>query len=153
MFTYENIQGRRDSWQQDKWLRQQDALAMNIEHVDSPTRQCISLKIIVGWEKEGTGGELLVLPGEPELEASVPRQKVEVGEEGVFFMCFVKKEWRVVRVMYPVELICNHLESAMFTSKLHFNIYDIWAILSFSTENWANLQIVFFIGTNRDPYN
>ena len=46
--------------------------------------------------------------------------------------------------MYPVELICNHLESAMFTSKLHFNIYDIWAILSFSTKNWANLQFFFY---------
>ena len=34
------------------------------------------------WDKEGRGGELLVLPGEPELVASVPRQGVEVGEEG-----------------------------------------------------------------------
>ena len=34
------------------------------------------------WDKEGTGGELLVLPGEPELVATVPRQGVEVGEEG-----------------------------------------------------------------------
>ena len=34
------------------------------------------------WDKEGTGGELLVLPGEPELVASAPRQGVEVGEEG-----------------------------------------------------------------------
>ena len=53
--------------------------------------------------------------------------------------------------MYPVELICNHLESAMFTSKLHFNIYDIWAILSFSTKNWTNLQIVFLLGQIETP--
>ena len=33
-------------------------------------------------DKEGRGGELLVLPGEPELVATVPRQGVEVGEEG-----------------------------------------------------------------------
>ena len=33
------------------------------------------------WDKEGRGGELLVLPGEPELVAAVPRQGVEVGEE------------------------------------------------------------------------
>ena len=83
---------------------------MNIEHVDSPTRQCISLRIIVGWEKEGTGGELLVLPGEPELEASVPRQKLRLERKVDFFMSFLKKEWRVARVdlflslMYPVEL-------------------------------------------------
>ena len=32
--------------------------------------------------QEGRGGELLVLPGEPELVASVPRQGVEVVEEG-----------------------------------------------------------------------
>ena len=32
--------------------------------------------------QEGRGGELLVLPGEPELVATVPRQGVEVGEEG-----------------------------------------------------------------------
>ena len=36
------------------------------------------------WDKEGRGGELLVLPGEPELVAAVPRQGVEVGEEGGF---------------------------------------------------------------------
>ena len=59
---------------------------MNIEHVDSPTRQCISLRIIVGGEKDGTGGELLVLPGEPELEASVPRQKLRL-ERKVSFSC------------------------------------------------------------------
>ena len=34
------------------------------------------------WDKEGRGGEFLVLPGEPELVASVPRQGVEVVEEG-----------------------------------------------------------------------
>ena len=34
------------------------------------------------WVKKGRGGELLVLPGEPELVATVPRQGVEVGEEG-----------------------------------------------------------------------
>ena len=34
------------------------------------------------WDKEGRGGELLVLPGEPELVATIPRQGVEVGEEG-----------------------------------------------------------------------
>ena len=32
-------------------------------------------------DKEGRGGELLALPGEPELVATVPRQGVEVGEE------------------------------------------------------------------------
>ena len=36
------------------------------------------------WDKEGRGGKLLVLPGEPELVATVPRQGVEVGEEGGF---------------------------------------------------------------------
>ena len=36
------------------------------------------------WDKEGGGGELLLLPGEPELVATVPRQGVEVGEEGGF---------------------------------------------------------------------
>ena len=30
-------------------------------------------------DKEGTGGELLVLPSEPELVASAPRQGVEEG--------------------------------------------------------------------------
>ena len=33
-------------------------------------------------DKEGTGGDFLVLPGEPELIASALRQGVEVGEEG-----------------------------------------------------------------------
>ena len=33
-------------------------------------------------DKEGRDSALLVLPGEPELVASVPRQGVEVGEEG-----------------------------------------------------------------------
>ena len=52
-------------------------------------------------------------------------------------------------MMYPVELICNNLKSAMFTSKLHVNIYDIWAI--WATKNWANLQIVFLLGQIETP--
>ena len=33
-------------------------------------------------DEEGRDGELLVLPGEPQLVAAIPRQGVEVGEEG-----------------------------------------------------------------------
>ena len=32
-------------------------------------------------DEEGRDGKLLVLPGEPQLVAAIPRQRVEVGEE------------------------------------------------------------------------
>ena len=61
-------------------------------------------------DEEGRDGKLLVLPGEPQLVASVPRQGLRLERKVVFFMSFLKKEWRVARVdlflslMYPVEL-------------------------------------------------
>ena len=33
-------------------------------------------------DEEGRDGKLLLLPGEPQLVAAIPRQRVEVGEEG-----------------------------------------------------------------------
>ena len=44
-------------------------------------RSVVGESLEVG-DKKGWGGELLVLPRKPELVTSVPRQGVEVGQEG-----------------------------------------------------------------------
>ena len=80
-----NKQGRPVSRQQDKWLKQQSCTGHG--HVVVPTRLHITYIVVVGeslevGDKEGRSSKLFVLPCEPELVTSVPRQGVEVCEEG-----------------------------------------------------------------------
>ena len=49
-------------------------------------------------DKEGRSSKLFVLPCEPELVTSVPRQGVEVCEEGGLLHLLPQKVWRVARV-------------------------------------------------------
>ena len=60
-------------------------------------------------EEEGRGGELLVLPGDPDLVRAVPGQGVEVVHENWLFKIFLHE---LVQCVQSVFVSCTHKSSA-----------------------------------------
>ena len=73
-------------------------------------------------DEEGRGGKLLVLPGEPQLVAAIPCQRVEVGEEGglLHFLPEERVEGGQGGLVSVVDVSRPDLKFVIFSPQMYF---------------------------------